>query len=88
MEGLTEGKIVHFVMSSGEHRPAIIVRVWRDLSGVPEGYSNLIVFVDGSNDVKRVLAEPFADPVTTVWETSIHYSEGKEPRTWHWIEKA
>jgi hypothetical protein len=87
MEGLTEGRIVHFVMPSGEHRPAIVVRVWND-ADMSKGYINLVVFVDGSNDVRRVLAEPLAEPVTTVWETSIYYSETKEPRTWHWIEKA
>jgi hypothetical protein len=88
MEGLIEGRIVHFVMPSGEHRPAIVVRVWRDLSGAPEGYSNLLVFVDGTNDVKpSLLASPFPEPTTTLWETSKHYSDSKEPGTWHWIEK-
>jgi hypothetical protein len=87
MDGLVEGRIVHFVMPSGEHRPAIIVRVWRDLSGAPEGYSNLVVFVDGANDLHYASRPDVPDQVT-LWETSIHYSENKEPRTWHWIEKA
>jgi hypothetical protein len=87
MDGLIEGRMVHFVMPSGEHRPAVVVRVWH-ISDSPEGYSNLLVFVDGSNDVKRSEGDPNKEPVTTIWETSVHYSENHEPRTWHWIERA
>jgi hypothetical protein len=39
MEGLTEGRIVHYVLSNGEHRAAIIVRVFA--SGAAEGLANL-----------------------------------------------
>lgn len=50
MEGLTEGRIVHYVLPDGnhegEHRPAIIVKVWNKTTG----YVNLQVFVDGTND--------------------------------------
>ncbi len=28
MEGLTEGRIVHYVLSNGQHRAAIVVRVF------------------------------------------------------------
>ena len=86
MEGLTEGRIVHFVMPSGEHRPAIVVRVWN--IDHCEGYSNLCVFVDGLNDVKRSESDSSKDIPMTLWETSICYSENKEIGTWHWIEKA
>lgn len=81
MEGLTEGRIVHYVMEdgahAGEHRPAVIVRVWRK----DNGCSNLQVFTDGEND-----GPEYASGLA--WKTSRHYSEGKEPGTWHWIEKA
>lgn len=88
MEGLTEGRIVHFVMSSGEHRPAIVVKVWR-ISGACEGYSNLIVFVDGTNDVKRSSEDTNKDIIHTIWETSICFNDAEKPvGTWHWIEKA
>jgi len=80
MEGLTEGRMVHFVMPDGEHRAAVIVRVWRPQ--VPEypGYCNLMVFPDGGND----------GPENTAGirrMTSIVYSEAKKPNTWHWIER-
>lgn len=79
MKGLTEGRIVHFVVPegpcAGEHRPAIVVKVWdRD-----SGYVNLHVFFDGTND-GQIHGYP--------WQTSIAYSEEPRPRTWHWIEPA
>ena len=81
MEGLTEGRIVHYVLadggSMGEHRPAIVVKVWSKESGT----SNLTVFTDWSNDGQH-------NENGIRWTTSVQYSEGKEPGTWHWIEKA
>jgi hypothetical protein len=100
MEGLTEGRIVHYVMPNGEHRPAIVVRVWRQT-----------VQVDPSIDIRLTqefkLVPPengccqlqvFLDsdgehdwndgPKNILWATSVLYSEKPEPLTWHWIEKA
>lgn len=80
MEGVTEGRIVHYVpaahdhvMTRGEHRAAMIVKVWDKSSG----YCNLQVFCDGFNDGKMVL-----------WATSIHHDPDGAPGTWHWIERA
>lgn len=79
--GLTEGRIVHYVLEdgshAGDHRPAIVVRVWDH----EKGTINLQVFTDGSND-----GEQYKSGIA--WKTSRLYSEGKEPGTWHWIEKA
>jgi hypothetical protein len=99
MEGLTEGRIVHFVMPNGQHRPAIVVRVWRvtqaEGSALPpeNGCSQLQVFTDGSNDVDQSMG----DGIQTVmegarlgimWRTSILYNADFLVGTWHWIEKA
>lgn len=87
MESLTEGRIVHFVLPdgrhAGEHRPAIVVKVWRQGDGTPpaNGYSNLVVFMDGTNDGASLGG-------CINWQTSIEYSAESKPRTWHWIEKA
>lgn len=91
MDGLTEGRIVHYVMPNGEHRPAIVVRVW-STDGVCEGYVNLQVFTDGANDLRQ-FAEDEADVKRQVtlgqlWRTSICHSQDKQPGTWHWIERA
>ncbi len=101
MKHLTEGRIVHFVMPNHEHRPAIVVKVWRvpDSEG-PEpimkapdnGLCNLTVFVDGLNDVKPSISEMNFDPrnneTLLMRCTSVTYSEDAQPYTWHWIEKA
>jgi hypothetical protein len=83
MQGLTEGRIVHFVLDEGgntqypgRHVPAMIVRVFNQDTGM----SNLLVFSD-VNDFM-----PEGRPV--FWRTSIAYSDNKEPNTWHWIEQA
>lgn len=80
MEGLTEGRIVHYVLdegsNKGEHRPAIVVKVWNKESGV----CNLHVFTDGYND----------DLEDYILPTSVSPDFNNIPLlgTWHWIEKA
>jgi hypothetical protein len=86
MDGLTEGRIVHYVLlggdMAGEHRPAIVVKVWRDIAQyMQEGRINLQVFTDFSNDGKDYESGRY-------WATSVPYSEEPKPGTWHWIEKA
>ena len=96
MEGLTEGRIVHYVLedgpSKGQHRPAIVVQDWKQENGL----INLQVFTDGLNDDYTTTYTNRVDdhetailvPQNATWCTSVHYSEEKEPGTWHWIEKA
>ncbi len=86
MEGLSEGRIVHYVLpdgrSKGECRPAIVVRVWRNGSYPPEnGLCQLQVFTDGSND-----GDDYQGGI--VWRTSIIHSHENGPGTWHWPERA
>lgn len=83
--GLTPGRIVHYVLPAdfgvraNEHRPAIIVQVWDHGYGT----SNLIVFMDGSNDAQTSDDQPLVR-----WVTSIVHSDAKWPGTWHFIERA
>ena len=91
MDGLTEGRIVHYVLpdgrSKGEHRPAIVVKVWRvgEASYPPEnGVSNLQVFTDFSNDYDG----DHPGHTGQFWATSVEYNAEKELGTWHWIEPA
>jgi hypothetical protein len=93
MDGLTEGRIVHYVMPNGQHRPAIVVKVWNS-----NGMANLQVFTDGPNDLPFTLEEKeqfsnFGMVLADVhhghvWKTSILFSEEPKLGTWHWIEKA
>jgi hypothetical protein len=82
--GLTEGRIVHFVLDETEHRPAVIVKVWSPFTGTV----NLQVFTDGPNDKSHATHLPEGFESGIAWKTSVLYSENKEPGTWHWIEPA
>jgi hypothetical protein len=79
MKGVTPGRTVHYVLEdgphAGEHRPAIIVKVWSKSIGSV----NLVVFMDGTND-----GPDFGGCIR--WCTSVAPSEAMSPRTWHWIE--
>ena len=92
MDGLTEGRMVHYVLpdsgnrSPGEHRPATVVKVWRaaaDPSGPDKGCCNLQVFTDFSNDFSSGHGSD-----GRLWATSVVYDADKKPGTWHWIEQA
>lgn len=80
MDGLTEGRIVHYVLPdgpfAGEHRPAIVVKVWDKETGC----CNLQVLTDGTNDGELYKSGLY-------WATSRLYSEGHEGFTWHWPER-
>ena len=79
------GRIVHYVLDSGQskgqHRPAMIVRVWSDTC------VQLTVFTDWSND----FGPDQHGGGGILWRPSAAQDEGGEnPRsigTWHWPER-
>jgi hypothetical protein len=86
MEGLIEGRIVHYVLLNGQHRAAIVVRVF-DEHAKEAGLVNLLVFADGSNDKGVIFGN--ASEQGIFWATSAQYDpEGTKHHTWHWVEKA
>jgi hypothetical protein len=72
------GDIVLYALPDGRNvgqvRPAFVVRCW--IADVV----NLQVFTDGINDYPSEHLGSHG----TLWKTSVHYSENKEPGTWHW----
>jgi hypothetical protein len=95
--GVTEARMVHYVMADGiQHRPAVIVRAWRQPDGIPTGVVNLCVFLDGSNDATRPEIMGHLQPVPVnvqpgmlAWATSVHHDEvGRAAHSWHWPERA
>jgi hypothetical protein len=95
MQGLTPGRIVHFVLPAdhhhfGQHRPAIVVRVLADAHGKPldDGSCNLHVFLDGQGDrgPARNDDQPAAPSTRSVFAARHDDSHG--PGTWHFIEHA
>jgi hypothetical protein len=84
MQGVTPGRIVHFVLDENVHRPAMMVETWPNIAEYQEtGTVNLVVICDGSNDKYHG-----TDGSLTLWRTSVKFSENKEVGTWHWIEPA
>lgn len=81
MEGLTVGRMVHYVAygtpngeyTQGAHRAAII--------------TELLQFGIGEFETSPEVNLVIFNPTGLHWNKS-RYSEGKEPGTWHWIEKA
>lgn len=76
------GRIVHYVLEggpkAGEHRPAIIVKVWEDPPR-PTSACQLQVFMDGDGTPSMNDGAP-----NVVWLTS--RLQGTGPGTWHWPE--
>lgn len=72
------GRIVLYVLKGGnregEHRPAVIVRVWNDQM------VNLLVFADGEND------REYTKEDLVYWSGSKLNDESGAPGTWHWPE--
>lgn len=88
---ITIGRIVHYVLADGKHRPAFVVAVWPDEfpqnAEDPTGV-NLQVFVDGTNDASAG-QRPYYDEQTrgSMWITSAGFASAPSPGTWHWPEK-
>lgn len=74
MEGLTEGRMVHYVAYNGRHLASIVI-------GVSGAWADLAVFtnMENVNGVKNFGLQFHPD---------ILYSEVPTPGTWHWIERA
>lgn len=73
---LSVGRTVHYILSNGEHRPAIVTRVWSPTCG------QLVVFTDLPNDANDVPGE-----VVDLVEYRSSVVEGTAPHTWHWPER-
>lgn len=74
MDGLTEGRIVHFVVNDDTHRAAIVCNV----KDKEQGICDLFVF-----------SMPQDERGGFFMHIDSEYDEQyKEPDTWHWIEKA
>ncbi len=84
--GIGIGRIVHYVLDGGVHRPAIVTEVVGDSGAGPEGakaagdpHVNLTVFMD-VNDYA-------AFGTTTIWHGNVAYDERGNEGTWHWAER-
>lgn len=74
MDGLTEGRICHYVAYNNRHLASIVI-------GTNDTKADLAVFTNMSNvnSVKNFGLQFHQD---------IEFSAEPKPGTWHWIEKA
>lgn len=72
MDGLTVGRMVHFVVKDDVHRAAIIVNVL----DANKGICDLFVFTAPKDERPNFT-------YAGAW-----YAEGKYNSTWHWMEPA
>jgi hypothetical protein len=89
------GRIVHYVLKDGQHRPAIVVGVWPN--EFPDNIENktglnLQVFLDGWNDKAHAEGTPATmegnSAPATKWIASAPYcSITSHAETWHWPER-
>ena len=87
MEGVTEGRFVHYVLSEGEHRAAMIVRGWGKPGEAGIEHPNLYVFFDGTNDITNP-SLGLGDAPIIIWRRHVPYDgETMRPGTWHWPER-
>jgi hypothetical protein len=81
------GDLVHYVLphgqNKGEHRPAIIVKVWGTPTPTHTPFVQLQAFTDNTNDFATG-----AGSNGLLWGTSVpHDQTEKKPGTWHWPEE-
>jgi len=83
MDGLIEGRIVHYVMESGDHRPAIVVQVM----GKETGSVALTIFL-APHDPEPVTHGNLLPVMIPLEGRYARYSPDNAPGTWHWIGRA
>lgn len=99
-QGLGVGRIVHYVMPDGEHRPAVVTKVWNSVSEMMQlqGYCNVTVHPDGANDdanIRKLFNLPTDAPIGPTWPhyraaipiSSVVFDGSHKPGTIHWPEK-
>lgn len=75
--GLTPGRVVHWVKSEGEHRPAFVLNIADGAAGL----INLVVLMDGAND-------GYAADNCAQWLEAVQFDPAGAVNTWHFIERA
>jgi hypothetical protein len=84
INGLIEGRIIHYVLSNNEHRPGIITKVYDKNLGM----CNVQIFLDVVTD--NQLSE-FSDNDMSIglsYKSHRYYDDtNKRPGTWHFIER-
>ena len=94
MDEIIEGRIVHYVLPSGQHRAAIISdargAVMEEIEMGDGGESGLVVIPGerGDGNVSLlVFGSPFDESPIGQVPCAMFDEETKAPETWHWPER-
>lgn len=103
MDGLTVGRVVHYVLSEGDaqeinklHEAANIPRDER-VPGIQYHTGNhvdagdhcaMVVVKVWNPDIGLINGKVLLDGMDDYWAMSRSFSDEKKPSSWHWIEKA
>lgn len=81
---LAVGRMVNYILPFGPHkgeiRPAIVVAAWSDTS------ANLLVFLDGTNDMHWGQISSLTPPFHWATSASLEPAEKHLFGSWHWPE--
>lgn len=77
MQGLIEGRVVHYVMSDDIHSAAVVVQVKNQVKGV----CDLVVFLSAKESEGHGIT-----PGVPVYAHNVPYNPDGTETTWHWIE--
>lgn len=97
MEGLTEGRIVHYVLTNADvasigNARAASGKLNRGNSAALGDHVPMIIVKVWSNEFGKdnpgVNGQCFLDGNDQLWVTSAKFDASGEDGTWHWIEKA
>lgn len=103
MEGVTIGRIVHYVLSEKDAHvinernsigndlsmdERVPALVYHGGSRVREGQHCAMIITQVWNEEGFINGQVTLDGLSNFWATSIRYDDMKVPGSWHWIEKA
>lgn len=102
MEGLTVGRVVHYVLSEGDAVEINKLReaqlpVSEQLPGIQYHIGNkveagehcaMVIARVWNSDIGLINGKMLLDGTDDYWATSRSFSDEKKPGSWHWIEKA
>ena len=93
MEGLTEGRIVHYVLTRADAKE---INLKRTCNEVGEGMHFPMIVVRVWSETGNVNGQVFLDGLNTLWVQSVNPDPTpgelkpnvRKSGTWHWIERA
>jgi len=93
MNGLVPGRIVYFVFDAWSAKDVVRQRERLHLADLPADGNAVqagdivpaMVVRVWDTDIGSVNLKVILDGPDTYWATSVTYSAGKRPRSWHWM---